>query len=172
MFWLMLFAASFIGNPAEVKHPAIGVFIDFDAVPSQRSVDEMKKEAGKIMQTAGYELDWRALSQNRGQERFHDVVVVKFRGKCRLEFPGTGINTDAPVTLASTLVQDGRVVPFGEVQCDQVRRILSYGPAKDRQQALGLALGPWWPTNSTICWPTPPNMPPMAWPQPPTIGAT
>ena len=87
MFWLMMLAASIVGTHTGPKHPAIGVFIDFDAAPSQRSVDEMKKEAGKIMNIAGYELDWRALKQNRGKEGFSNVMVVKFRGTCRLEFP-------------------------------------------------------------------------------------
>jgi hypothetical protein len=141
MLWLMLFAASFAGFPAAPKHPAIGVFLDFDAIPSQRSIEEMKKEAGKILNTAGYELDWRNLKQNQGREGFHNVVVVKFHGKCRLEVPSLiSQAVEGPVTMASTLVQDGRVLPFSEVQCDQVRRVLSYAP-KDRQRALGLALG-------------------------------
>ena len=142
MLWLVLLAASIAGSRPGAKHPAVGVFIDFDASPSQRSIDEMKKEAGKILNTAGYELDWRSLKQNHGNEGFNNVVVVKFRGKCRLEFPAL-LNPDtvSSVTLASTLVQDGRVLPFSEVQCDQVRRILAYGPPKDRQKALGLALG-------------------------------
>jgi hypothetical protein len=102
----------------------------------------MKKEAGKIMNTAGYDLDWRSLKQNHGTEGFNNVVVVKFHGKCRLEFPVlAGSDVEVPVTLASTLVQDGRVLPFSEVQCDQVRKVLSYAPPKDRQKALGLALG-------------------------------
>ena len=52
MLWLVILAASLAGIPANVNHPAIGVFIDFDAVPSSRSVEEMKKEAAKLMKTA------------------------------------------------------------------------------------------------------------------------
>ena len=142
MLWLILLAASVIGNPAPQKHPAVGVFIDFDAIPSPRSIEEMKREAAKIMHTAGYSLDWRNLRQNEGKEGFGNVVVVKFRGKCRQEFPAlVEPYADAPVTLASTLVQDGHVLPFSEVQCDQVRRVLSYAPGRERQGAFGLALG-------------------------------
>ena len=142
MLWLMLLAASIATLPPGPRHPAIGVFIDFDAVPSQGSIDEMKKEAAKILNTAGYELDWRNLKYNRGNEGFNQVVVVKFHGKCRLEFPAV-VNPDYDTSsaLASTLVQDGRVLPFSDVQCDQVRRLLAYAPPKDRQKALGLALG-------------------------------
>src|SRR5947208_6602589 len=119
MLWLMILAASLAGIPTNVKHPSIGVFIDFDAAPASRSVDEMKKEAGKILNSAGYVLDWRALKQNRGNESFSNVVVVKFHGKCRLEYPLT-LASQADVTVASTNVDAGRVLPFSDVQCDEV----------------------------------------------------
>jgi hypothetical protein len=143
MVWLMLLAASTLAViPSGLKHPSIGVFIDFDAAPSQRSVEEMKKEAAKIMGSAGYSLDWRALDQNRGREAFAAVVVVKFKGKCRLEFPATtGASSDEAVTLAKTKVEGGHVLPFSEVECDKVRQVLPYAPPRERQKALGLALG-------------------------------
>lgn len=140
MFWLMVLAASLTVIAPAHKHPAIGVYIDFDAVPSQRSIDEMKREAGKIMDSAGYFLDWRALKQNQGNEAFSNVVVVKFHGKCRLEYPLPGV-ADEEVTLASTLVDRGHVLPFSDVQCDQVRKGIVYATSHDRQKAFGLALG-------------------------------
>lgn len=140
MIWLVMLAASMAVIVPGHKHPAIGVYIDFDAVPSQRSVDEMKREAGKILDSAGYFLDWRALKQNHGNEVFSNVVVVKFHGKCRLEYPLPG-GAQEEVTLASTLVDRGHVLPFSDVQCDQVRKALPYARSRDRQKAFGLALG-------------------------------
>jgi len=142
MLWLMMLAASIAGQVPAPQNPAIGVFIDFDAVPSARSVEVMKSEAAKIMNSAGYKLNWRALKENEGHEAFSHVVVVKFHGKCRLEYPAlSDAETNEPVTLASTLVRDGQVLPFSDVQCDQVRKILAYSAPPDRQRALGLALG-------------------------------
>src|SRR4051812_890028 len=140
MLWLMILAASLVGTPTNVKHPSIGVFIDFDAAPASRSVDEMKKEAGKIMNSAGYVIDWRALKQNHGTESFANVVVVKFHGKCKLEFPQVA-PSNGDITLGSTLVAGGRVLPYSDVQCDQVRKAVSYAKQGDRQRALGLAMG-------------------------------
>jgi hypothetical protein len=140
MLWLMLLAASSVVTMPDRKHPAIGVYIDFDAMPSERSVEEMKREAGKILDSAGYLLDWRALKQNQGKESFANVVVVKFHGKCQLEYPLPGAS-DQEVTLASTMVDRGHVLPFSEVQCDQVREALPYATTPDRQKAFGLALG-------------------------------
>jgi hypothetical protein len=122
------------------KPPSVGVFIDFDAVPSERSVAAMKKEAGDILSSAGFQLDWRLLSQNRGEESFSNVVVVKFRGKCRLEYPAQGSDVPDTLTLASTLVADGHVLPYSEVRCDEIRKVLPY-TAQGRQQAMGRALG-------------------------------
>ena len=140
MLWLMMLAAALAVNPANLKHPAIGVFIDFDAAPSEQSVDAMKKEAAKLMDSAGYVLDWRALKQNRGTESFANVVVVKFHGKCKLEYP-VAVASDDEVTVATTLVDAGRVLPFSDVQCDQLRKALPYAKQGDKQRALGLAMG-------------------------------
>jgi hypothetical protein len=142
MLWLMMLAASMAVTVQAPKYPSIGVFIDFDAVPSPLSVDVMKREAAKIMKSAGYRLDWRALRENQGKEAFANVVVVKFHGKCRLEYPAlSSAGADESVTLASTLVRDGHVLPYSDVQCDDVRRVLEYGTPPDRQKALGVALG-------------------------------
>jgi hypothetical protein len=140
MLWLVMLAAALVVTPTTVKHPAVGVFIDFDAVPSPQSVAEMKKEAGKILNSAGYAIDWRALKQNHGTESFANVVVVKFHGKCKLEYP-LAVATGDEVTVASTMVDRGRVLPFSDVQCDEVRKALPYAKQGDRQRALGLALG-------------------------------
>jgi len=140
MLWLMMLAASLAVDPTSLKHPAIGVFIDFDAAPSAKSIEAMKKEAAKLLDPAGYVLDWRALKQNRGNESFANIVVVKFHGKCRVEYP-QAVASEDDVTVASTLVDKGHVLPFSDVQCDQVRKALPFARQRDKQRALGLALG-------------------------------
>ena len=132
--------AAFVSIAYGQKPPSIGVFIDFDAAPSPASIAAMKKEAGAIMHSAGYSLDWRSLRQNHGVESFSNVVVVKFRGRCRLEFPQPDPADRDTVTLASTQVSDGHVLPYSEVRCDEVRKVLPYAPNRP-QQALGRALG-------------------------------
>jgi hypothetical protein len=140
MLWLVLLAASVAAIPPKLRHASIGVFIVFDAAPSARSVAEMKNEAAKLLGSAGYEVDWRTLSQNHGNESFANVMLVKFHGKCRLEYPVSGV-PEGDITLASTKVEAGHVLPFSDVQCDTIRKALSYATRGDRQRALGLALG-------------------------------
>jgi hypothetical protein len=141
MSWLVMLAA-FLAVAYGQKIPSIGVFIDFDAVPSRLAVAEMQKEAGAILHAAGYLLDWRLLKDNQGTESFTNVVVVKFKGQCRVEHPSlVAEDAEEAVTLASTLVSEGHVLPFSEVRCDEVRKALPYAAPSDRPTALGRALG-------------------------------
>lgn len=127
--------------------PTIGVFMDFEAIPTATAMDAMKKEVNHIMKPMGLNVNWRWLKDNHGTETFASLVVVRFKGKCRLDpWPaeqppfGGGV-----VTLGSTLVaRDGRVLPYSEVECDQVTRTVPpFSPATcelERQSALGRAM--------------------------------
>ena len=140
---------AFAENPAAPKgKPSVGVYLDFDSVPGDVPVEVMKREVDKILKPAGVALDWRLVKENHGDEAFAGLVVLKFRGKCKLE----GWNSQEPdlhrlgdetQTLGATKVDNGRVLPFTEVRCDQVKKALAYARTdqKDRQRAFGLALG-------------------------------
>ena len=124
--------------------PAVGVFLDFDSVPGTASVEAMKKEVDSLLK--GVSLNWRLLSDNHGDEPFSGLVVLRFKGKCKAEPWGQQSAPEAGSrTLGATRVVNGQVLPFSEVQCDEVRRALSYlhpdTSPRDRQKALGLALG-------------------------------
>jgi hypothetical protein len=122
--------------------------MDFDAAPANTAVDAMQREVDHIMRPAGLRVNWRHLGENRGTEAFNGVVVVKFKGKCQVE-PWRGEAsepelTNEKVVLGTSLVAGGEVMPFSEVECDQVRKTVSYGePATEleRQHALGRAMG-------------------------------
>jgi hypothetical protein len=142
-----LFAA--VDVPTEPSpQPAIAVFMDFDSKPEDASIEVMKKEADDLLKSSGIALDWKMLSSNHGTESFPGLVVVKFRGRCRVEaWPQPG-EDEAPAgtqTLGFTRVTDGHVLPFSEVECDQIRKALSYvapgSTPMERQKAFGLAMG-------------------------------
>jgi hypothetical protein len=130
--------------------PSVGVYMDFDSAPGVASLETMKKEVNQLLQPSGISLNWRLTKENRGDEAFSGLVVIQFRGKCKAEgwwqpatgFGGTG--ADGSSVLASTRVDDGKVTPYSEVQCDQVRRALSYlspeAGQEERQSAFGRAL--------------------------------
>jgi hypothetical protein len=152
--WLAAIAAltailSFGQNPPVSKNiPSVGVFLDFDSVPGQVPVDTMKKEVDKILKPAGVALDWRMASENHGNEVFSGLVVLKFKGKCKLEGwadAPPGLPPGVEHTLGTTKVVNGKVMPFTEVRCDEVKRALAYlrpeANQRERQKAFGVALG-------------------------------
>ena len=136
--------------PAKPESPrSIGVFMDFESAPGAASVEIMKREVESLLKPSGVSLAWRLVRDNHGNEPFAGLVVLKFKGQCKAE--GAYSVTDAfgsageSETLASTKVDHGRVLPYSEVECDQVRQALSYlapgAGQKERQRALGVAMG-------------------------------
>src|SRR5687767_3194000 len=89
---------------------SIGIFIQFEATPASQSVVVMKSEVARILKPAGFTINWRSLEENRGSEAFSDILVVKFHGKCRIQYGDPeGDLTDQEYTLATTLVNKGKV---------------------------------------------------------------
>ncbi len=82
-------------------------------------------------------------SENQGNEPFDRLVVVKFTGTCACG--GFLQPTREIVILGSTAVASGQVLPYSQIRCDQVRRLLpevEFAPGRRRgDAALGRALG-------------------------------
>jgi hypothetical protein len=129
-------------------HPAVAVFMDFDSTPGDASVAVMKHEAEALLKASGVALKWQMLDSSRGTKPSPGLVVVRFRGRCRVEaWPQPG-EDEAPVgthTLGFTHVSNGHVLPFSEIECDQIRKALHYlapdSTPSERQRAFGLAMG-------------------------------
>lgn len=142
-WYLIALAAATVATGAESK-PGIGIFMDFDAPPAALTMETMKREVEAILRPSGLQLGWRSLKENRGTEAFAGVVVVRFRGACEAKALADAGEPGETVTLGWSRVSEGRVLPFSEVECDQVRKTVAYGdPATDleRQHALGRAMG-------------------------------
>lgn len=134
--------------PASKDAPSVGVFLDFDSAPGSVPMEAMKKEVDKILKPSGVALDWRLTGENHGDEAFTGLVVLKFKGKCKVERwsePGTDLEPGEERTLGATKVVNGHVLPFTEVRCDEVKRALAYlrpeANQRERQKAFGVALG-------------------------------
>ncbi len=146
--WFLAALAFGLAGHAEETKPSVGVFMDFDTDPAGVAVDAMKREVDSILKPAGLDVNWRTLSENRGSEAFSGLVVVKFKGKCQVEpWRGDAAEpelTDEKLVLGTSLVSGGRVLPFSEVECDQVRKTVAYegrSTEVERQCALGRAMG-------------------------------
>ena len=132
---------------ARSPRPSVGIYLDFDSAPGALAVETMKHEVDSILEPSGLTLGWRLAKENHGDEAFAGLVVLKFKGRCKIETWTTPEIDLAQLgqtdTLGATEVVNGRVLPFSEVQCDKVRQALAYlrPDQKDRQHAFGVALG-------------------------------
>ncbi|HUO29017.1 MAG TPA: hypothetical protein VMU80_07370 [Bryobacteraceae bacterium] len=121
----------------------VGVYLEFDAPPSGTTVEAMQKETSRILDRVGIEIAWRWVSQNQGNELFERLAVVKFTGECACG--GFLAATRDILVLGTTAVTSGHVLPYSQVRCDAVRRLLpDIEFASDRRagdRALGRVLG-------------------------------
>lgn len=125
--------------------PTLGVYMEFEAAPGNTPLEIMQREVGALFQSTGISVNWRYTRENRGNETYSRLVVLRFTGACRAERASKPEEAGERIVVGDTRVLKGRVLPFSEVRCDEVRRALSYlAPAatvEQRQKALGLAMG-------------------------------
>ncbi len=128
--------------------PTVGVFLQFDTNPGVAPLQVMEREVEELLRPSGVAVDWKMGTLSHGNETFARRIVLKFRGKCRVESPlegDTELVAAGERTLAFTAIEHGKVLPLSEVQCNEVRTALAYvrpwADGKDRQVAWGMALG-------------------------------
>jgi hypothetical protein len=123
--YLALAALSTISAPATPKTTAdpLTIVFRFDGPYSEKSLLEMKRELGTILKGSGIQIDWRDQSAIAASDSFANLVVVKFRGKCRMEPVPYLYDERGP--LAFTHSTDGTVLPFSEIECDKIRSSLN-----------------------------------------------
>ncbi|MEX2262786.1 MAG: hypothetical protein WD696_12590 [Bryobacteraceae bacterium] len=115
-------AATIVLAETSQNDSVLAVFVDFDRPPYEGAVVHMKKEAARLMKAADVRIEWRALKEAQGRERFDHVAVIRFRGSCRMEPLRSETGTSSQdAGLGATEVEDGKVLPFGDVNCDLVR---------------------------------------------------
>jgi hypothetical protein len=131
-------------TPTDESNLLIGplaVFLRGDSTASPGVLTAMRREVEAIVVPAGIHLTWNSGPDSAVYSR---IVVMRLQGQCR---PETAIQTDRRVAepLGQTQVVDGKVIPFADVRCDSVRRVidrdLRAATSADREELLGRALG-------------------------------
>lgn len=120
---------------------SLTVVLDFQTAPSDQSIAGMKREFEEILKPAALKLDYKTRRQAE-QIESENLVVVRFTGACVLKPASDPAEAGA---LGFSYTMDGRVQPFGEIDCDRVIRAVSSAmSAVDylrSDQLLGRALG-------------------------------
>jgi hypothetical protein len=110
-------------RPATAK---LTVYLKTEATQSVRPLGSLKRELARLMQTAGYELEWRGPQDSRVDTGAF-LAVVELRGDCETpteQFP-PGSSLPGMADLASTFISDGQVLPFSWVNCGNVTKFLA-----------------------------------------------
>jgi hypothetical protein len=103
--------------------PAITVYTQFEGAGSPVSIETMREELETIMRPLGLEFTWRDLHASSGNEVSVELVVVSFKGTCRmLDALPYGGESGA---LGWTHMSDGTILPFSDVDCDKIRRFIA-----------------------------------------------
>jgi hypothetical protein len=124
------------------KRPIL-LLMQFEQEHSEASVAAMKREFASIMKAAGLEFDYKLRSELSEFDAPPDIVLVKFKGQCRMKLLPELFDERGP--FAVTQITDGQMQPFSEVACDRVRvsirSSMSSTQRKDGDVILGKALG-------------------------------
>jgi hypothetical protein len=102
----------------------------------------MQREATRIIETSGLQIDWQRREQI-AHAVFNDLVVMTFKGSCTFDPAPPLYDELGPYAITRTA--NGEVQPFGEVDCDRVVssvRNAMFGSDYGRAEMLvGRALG-------------------------------
>lgn len=121
----------------------ITLYTHFDQVPSEEVADALHSEVETILEPAGVRFDWRVLEQASGGDVVPELVVATFVGVCDV-LPAEHL-PDGIGALGWTHMSGREILPFADVDCGRVRRLLGTAMAgvepAERAPTMGRALG-------------------------------
>lgn len=140
---LLLMASSLVAAEAGPPPPArTTVYFKFEGASSPAVYAAMQREMNGLFAKTPLRFDWKRLEEASEFETVPNLVVVRFRGDCRMTHPYPPF--DEQGIFAWTDVSEGVVLPFSTVDCDRVRNAVSaamWGAERQRgEQLLGRAL--------------------------------
>ncbi len=137
---LHVFAATLPSPP-----PVITVLLNYEQPYSHSSFEALQQQLGRVLKDVGLKLDLRDRKKAGPKEEFSEVFVFDMKGHCSMEPIPVGALSDERGPLAMAYSADGAILPFGQVECDHVRRSIQriIGDRNPRmyQSAFGSALG-------------------------------
>lgn len=128
---------------AAQTRPPVTLLIQFEDDYSHSVLEAMKKEIDRIGTTAQLSFRYKLRSEFNESDTPADIVLVKFRGRCRMQTVPALLDERGPLAITHTV--DGQVLPFSEIACDRIRvsvRSAMWGAHwRDPDGVLGRALG-------------------------------
>lgn len=123
----------------------VTVLLEFEQQQySSIALRSMQAETQSVLLDSGVKLAWSVTDRAAGSSGEGGGLVFRMKGKCAMDlFPALPDELGVPLAMAHS--SDGTVLPFGQVDCDRVRRsvrtALRPGDAGGAEPLLGRALG-------------------------------
>jgi hypothetical protein len=127
------------GSPAapDVPHQEVLILARFESPSSARTIREMQQELDVILASVGVKVDWVIGADQVEIPSALRPVTATFRGRCEA-------NKAVPVrvqygTLGRTLITDGEIRPYVELECDQIVALIQtaiWGKDPERSASL------------------------------------
>jgi hypothetical protein len=142
---ILLLAFFLAGLPARADDspPSVHLYTDFQQPPPRAVRVFLQDEVARIMAPIGLVFQWSSMSENRGNELSVKVAVIRFTGAC--DTTPTATQPVHSTALGWTYMDEGTVLPFSTIGCDEIRAFLRSDlvarPKEEREESLGRAIG-------------------------------
>ena len=120
------------------------VVVYLKTAPAQRSelVASMRREAEALLAPAGFSISWRDLAGSSRDTQDAFIALIQFRGICETPAPGVVLDSLADgASLASTAVSDGKVLPYSELECENLSKLVAASLEKETPDKRDLLYG-------------------------------
>ncbi len=103
----------------------VGVMLKFEQKPPSGFVKRLGTAVREIFRPSGLDVRLEVFDNNLRPKEYNRAVVVEMRGACPMVPPDLGpSNQPDRATLGFTRIQEGEVIPFSMVDCEQLVRIV------------------------------------------------
>ncbi|HEY1343293.1 MAG TPA: hypothetical protein VGF59_37585 [Bryobacteraceae bacterium] len=140
--FILSFALGLMPVCAHGADEVIRIYHRFQHQPPAYVLAAVERELALLMRPVGLELDWRPFASAAGTEVSVELVIVDFEGTCDVGDLRSGGTYSG--TLGSTNITDGAIMPYVNIRCDGVRRLvwpdLVLLPPSARAAAYGRAV--------------------------------
>lgn len=123
-------------------HAPLTVVVDSEKPIPSSALQELQAELDQLLAQGQRRVEWKLRSDLKPGVDVADLVLVRFRGSCRMETVPMPLDERGPLALTHTA--DGEVLPFSEVLCDKVkvaaRSAMHGGQLRDGDKLMGRAM--------------------------------
>ena len=138
-------AAQSPADEAKLNGP-LTIVLRSDQATSPGTLSALEREVESLVAPSGIHINWT--SNTDPPQVYQQVAIVTLRGVCRADAQLRGFTQTTRagmIPLGQTQVVDGKVLPFADVRCDPIRKLIARElytkPASERDELLGRALG-------------------------------